>query len=103
MTMLNSLPISAYNEEFCRDYTYLFDFEHDWEALVCRKVSENMPMATPTPLGKYVTISHYVYANFYHDLISGLSVTRTLHVLNQTPINWFLKKQTTVETATHGP
>jgi len=48
-------------------------------------------MATPTPLGKYVTLSHYVDANFYHDLISGLSVNGTLHVLNQKPINWFLK------------
>jgi hypothetical protein len=37
-----------------------------------------------------------------HDLISGRSVTGILHMLNQTPIDWFSKLQATVETATFG-
>jgi hypothetical protein len=37
-----------------------------------------------------------------HDMISGKSVTATLHFLNQTPIDWYTKKQATVETATYG-
>jgi len=37
-----------------------------------------------------------------HDVLTGHSVTGILHLLNQTPIDWFSKKQATVETATYG-
>jgi hypothetical protein len=37
-----------------------------------------------------------------HDLITGRSMTGILHFLNQTPIDWFSKKQSTVEVATYG-
>ena len=37
-----------------------------------------------------------------HDMVSGRSVTGTLHFVNQTPIDWYSKKQATVETATYG-
>ena len=39
-------------------------------------------------------------ANLYHDLIMGQSVTGILHLINKTPIDWFSKKQSTVETVT---
>ena len=35
-------------------------------------------------------------------MISGRSVTGVMHCLNKTPINWYSKKQATVETATYG-
>jgi hypothetical protein len=38
----------------------------------------------------------------YHDMVTGRSVTAILHFLNQTPMDWYLKKQATVETATFG-
>ena len=41
-------------------------------------------------------------ANLYHDLVTGRSVTGILHLINQTPIDWFTKRQATVETATYG-
>ena len=41
-------------------------------------------------------------ANLYHDWITGRSVTGVMHLLNKTPIEWFAKKQATVETATYG-
>ena len=41
-------------------------------------------------------------ANLYHDLITGCSDTGILHLINQTPIDWFTKRQATVETATYG-
>ena len=31
-----------------------------------------------------------------------MSFSGILHLLNKTPVNWFLKKQSTVETATYG-
>ena len=46
------------------------------------------------------TTVRYVFV--YHDLSTGRAVTGALHFLNQTPIDWFTKKQETVETATHG-
>ena len=47
-------------------------------------------------------MTHYVDANLYHDVLSGKSVTGVLHLINKTPLDWFSKKQATVETATYG-
>ena len=44
----------------------------------------------------------YQDANLYHDIITGRSVTATLHFLNKFLIDWYSKKQATVETATYG-
>jgi hypothetical protein len=44
----------------------------------------------------------YVDANLYHDLVNGRSVTGILHLFNKTVVDWFSKKQATVETATYG-
>ena len=35
-------------------------------------------------------------------MITGRAVTGILHLLNGTPIDWFSKRQATVETATYG-
>ena len=56
----------------------------------------------PPPKGKTVITTTYVDANLYHDQATGQAVTGVLHYLNQTPINWYSKKQATVETATYG-
>ena len=56
----------------------------------------------PPPLGNHVTMTHYVDANLMHDVITGRSVTGILHLANKTPIDWYSKKQSTVETATYG-
>jgi hypothetical protein len=37
-----------------------------------------------------------------HDIAMGRSVTGILHLVNKTPIEWYSKKQATVETATYG-
>jgi hypothetical protein len=55
-----------------------------------------------TLLGKYITLVHYFDANLYHDMLTGHHVTGLLHLLNKTPIDWYSKKQSTVETATYG-
>jgi RNA binding exosome subunit len=66
------------------------------------KVKELLPNNAPEPLGKYVTLSHYMDANLMHNITSGKSVTGILHLVNKTPIDWYSKKQATVETATYG-
>ena len=37
-----------------------------------------------------------------HNITTGKSVTGILHLLNQTPIDWYSKKQAMAETATYG-
>jgi hypothetical protein len=66
------------------------------------KVKELLPKDSPEPLGKYVTLSHYGDANLMYNITSGKSVTGILHLVNKTRIDWYSKKQATVETATYG-
>jgi hypothetical protein len=57
-------------------------------------------MDIPEPKGKYVTLSHYFDTNLYYNMVTGRSATAILHFLNQTPMDWYLKKQATVKTPT---
>jgi len=85
------------------DYSYLGKSpEYDWMNSVYGDVSEEVPKDAPAPLGKTVMTTTYVDANLYHDWTTGRAVTGTLHFLNGTPIDWFSKRQNTVETATYG-
>ncbi len=84
------------------DYSDLPNSIQDWDTSVHGKVSEIIPEDAPPPLGKPVVTTHFVDANLYHDMLTGRSVTGIIHLANQTPIDWFSKKQATVETAAHG-
>jgi hypothetical protein len=84
------------------DFSDIPDPDNDWAYTVYGKTKELLPKDTPEPLGKYVTLSHYVDSNLMHDITSGKSVTGILHLVNKTPIDWYSKKQATVETATYG-
>jgi hypothetical protein len=44
----------------------------------------------------------YADAKLMHDLVTGQSMSVILHFVNQTLIQWFSKKQNTVETAMYG-
>ena len=52
--------------------------------------------------GKHVTLSHFVNANLYHDIVTGRLVTGIHDLTNKTPIDRYSKKQGTVKTATFG-
>ena len=56
-------------------------------------VSELIPSDAPKPRGNYVTITHYVDSNLIHCMVTGRSVTGILAFLNQTPMDWYAKKQ----------
>ena len=84
------------------DYSAIPDAGYDWESTVYGDVREGMADDYPKPLGKPVVLSTYVDANLMHDVVSGRAVTAVLHFINQTPIDWYSKKQPTVETATYG-
>jgi hypothetical protein len=76
--------------------------EHDWGSTVYGIVKEELPPYMPPPKGKAVRTSHYQDVNLYHDLVTGRAMSGILHLVNQTPVASFCKKQQTVETATYG-
>ena len=67
----------------------------------CGDVKENLPTDTLQPLGKPVQLVHCVDTDPMHDALTGGSVTACLHFINSTPIDWFSKKQSMVETVTY--
>ena len=49
--------------------------------------------------GPIVIMTTYVDANLCHDFVTGKSVTGIIHLLNQTIVEYFSKKQPLVKTA----
>ena len=83
------------------DYSDLPSKEHEWSS-VYGEVQELLPEVAPLPLGKQVILTHYVDVNLFQDVLSGRFVTSILHMMNATPIDWYSKKQATMEIATYG-
>ena len=84
------------------DFSMMENIVYDWERSAYGQVSEDIPYNMIEPLGRSVTLTTYVDANLMHDVMSGRSVTGILHMFNKTPIDWYTRKQPTVETATFG-
>jgi hypothetical protein len=86
------------------DYSDLQYRECDWAKSVYGQVEEgNIPAGgAPKPLEKFVTTTHFVDANLMHCAATGRAMTGILHLVNKTTMDWFCKKQGTVETATYG-
>ena len=76
--------------------------KHDLSYTVYGNVPEIIPNNCPKPLGKSVTTTTTLDANLLHWLATGASLTACLYFCNQTPTDWYSKKQATVETATYG-
>ena len=83
------------------DYSNFPIKQYNWSSTY-GEISELLPDNAPEPLGKPVTLTHYVDANLFYDALTERSVTGVLHMMNATPIDWYSKKQATVETATYG-
>ena len=85
------------------DYSELPEQNFDWTYTVYGNVEEILPSDAPVPLGKPVRLTHYLDANLHHDsMLTGRSVSGILSFVIQTPIDWYCKKQATVESATYG-
>ena len=84
------------------DYSAIPVKMYDWEYTCYADAKEEIPIDAPEGKGKPVTMTSFFDANLYHDLISGKAVTGILHMFNKTPIDWYSKLQSTVETATFG-
>ena len=84
------------------DYSDIPEQIFDWDYSIYGNVREGLPNDLAKALGKPVTLTHYIDANLYYDVMTGRSVTGILHLINKTPIDWYSKKQATVATSTYG-
>jgi hypothetical protein len=84
------------------DYPHLDHVTFDWTYSVHGDLEEELPPDMPTPRGNPVHTTTFEDANLRHDLTTGRSCTGILHLVNQTPVEWFSKREKTVETATYG-
>ena len=75
---------------------------YDWSKTVYAGATEEVPDNIPEPKGKPVKLITYADSNLCHNILNGKAVTGILHFVNQTPFDWYSKKQATVETATYG-
>ena len=84
------------------DYCFLPDQDIHWTYSVYGNVHEILPDDMPEPLGEEGTTTTTMGANLNHCLATRKSLTGCLHFVNKTPVDWYSKKQATVETATYG-
>ena len=84
------------------DYSFPPEQDSDWTYSVYGDVHEILPDNMPEPLGKAVVTTTTMDANLGHCLATGKSLAGCLHYVNKTPVDWYSKKQGTVETATYG-
>jgi hypothetical protein len=64
--------------------------------------SEEIPKDLPPETEPRVRMTVYVDDDHAHDLVTRISITGILFMLNNTPIRWISKCQKTVETSTYG-
>ena len=53
--------------------------------------TKDIPDNAPTLKGKPTQTTMFKDANLMHDIVMGWSCTGVIHMLNQTPIDWFSK------------
>ena len=83
------------------DYSFLPDQDFDWTYSVYGNVQEILPDDMPDPLGEAVITTTTMDANSNHCLATGKSLTGCLHFVNKRPVDWYSKRQATVEPATY--
>ena len=81
------------------DYSAILDENYAWQKSIYGDVKELLPHNAPKAYGPIVIMTTYVDANLCHDFVTGKSVTGIIHLLNQTIVEYFSKKQPLVKTA----
>jgi hypothetical protein len=65
-------------------------------------IGEEIPKDLHSGKGLRIKLTVYVDAYHAHDLVTRISITGILFILNNTPIRWISKCQKTEETSTYG-
>ncbi len=84
------------------DHSGLPKQEFDWAYSVNGNVPGVELTDAPEAPGKHMTLTHYVDANLFHDIITGRSFTGILHLVNKTPIDWYFKKRAQIRSYRSG-
>ena len=74
----------------------------DWSMSIYGDVDEELPPNMPKPLGKSMKMRVYVDSDHAGESLTRRSRTGFIVFLNNAPIYWMSKKQTTCETSTFG-
>jgi hypothetical protein len=74
----------------------------DWSESIYKDATEELPPKMPEPLGLPVIMTCFVDANHAEDQVTRRSQTGFIIYLNNAPVDWFSKKQNTVESSTFG-
>lgn len=80
------------------DMLGLNDEEFYWEISIYVDFIEILPEDTPILLGNNIAIVSYIDTNLFHNIITGKYITRILHLCNKSLIDFYSKKQSTIET-----
>ena len=59
----------------------------DWEKSIYEEVTKLLPEDAPWLCRKIISTIRYYDTNFYHNVITSMSVIGVLHLLNKTPID----------------
>ena len=83
-------------------YSFLPEQDFDWTYSVYGDVHEILADDMPEPLGEAVVTTTTMDANLNHCLATGKSLNGYVHFVNKRHVDWYSKKQATVERATYG-
>ena len=78
-----------------------FNVNADWSEYY-PDAKEELPPKMPAPRGKSIVMSCFVDADHAGCKLTRRSHTGVLLFINRSPVNWFSKRQTTVESSTFG-
>ena len=84
------------------DGTEVWEYVASWEHTVYARAKKQVPHNAPDTLGKSIVLTSFVDANLEHCILTGRAVTGVLEMLNGTPVGWYSKGQSPVETTTYG-
>ena len=76
--------------------------DEDWSDFYPDAMEEKCPPNCPKPRGPTINMTTYTDADHAGNLVTRRSHTGIIHFLNNAPISWYSKRQTTVEASTFG-
>ena len=77
-------------------------YQTDWSGSVYGDGEEELPPKMPEPLGNPIYMTCFVDANHAGNQVTRKSHTGFIIYLNNAPIDWYSKRQNTVESSTFG-
>ena len=85
----------VYDVDIC-NFEDSFLTNHNWSEMY-PDANEKIPPGSPEPLGKAVQVNVFADAAHADDFVTRRSTTGIIIFVNGTPIQWYSKRQNTVE------